>query len=79
MKIDPTNPLLNLSSTPPPSISMPELDDLDLMIKVDLIKATAPFYAQDLGKWKEVLNELFDWVYDADGIEFRPDDTQGEG
>lgn len=75
--IDPNNPLLDSTYLPP--VVGDELDNFDIVNRLELIKATAPFYGNDIKRWKEVLNELDEWLYGCDDeIEFRPDAAEGE-
>lgn len=76
--IDPSNPLFSSTSPVQPNVQVDTFDDLDIMIRVDLIKATAPNYAHDIPSWKKALNEMLDWVYGTDEIQFNPDAAKSE-
>jgi hypothetical protein len=76
MKIDPNNPLMSSTGPLPVSPICDDLDDFDIHNRLEIVKAMAPYYADNVPRMKQVMDEIFDWVYSMDDIEFSPEETE---
>lgn len=80
-EIDPDNPLINSTGNIPPVRPEMEVDDFDIIQRMEIVRVLVPIYKKDTADLVDAAEELYNWVYalSDDEIEFRPDGDTSEG